>query len=141
MNRTLKYAWLSLLNAIFVKTKCEIEILSFSIHNSCNNTIFALLTTYSKIVCMTFVDRLQLCYKNSQFCKFKILLHFQIWRIWCTKHAIHRYFLRLTLMRNIFRIKHFLHDAFYHNLRILAQYMNRFNSIHTYHIYDCVYYV
>ena len=69
-----------------------------------------------------------------------ILLHFEIWRIWCIKHAIHRCFLRLTLMRDILRIKHLLHDASYHNLRILNQYANKFNSIHTYHICDCVCY-
>ena len=54
--RALKFAWLSLLNAIFVKAECEIEILSFSIHDSCNNTIFAFLTAYSSIVYMTLID-------------------------------------------------------------------------------------
>ena len=71
MMRALKLASLSLLNAIFVKAECEIEILSFSIHDSCNNTIFAFLTAYSSIVCMTFVDRLQLCCKIRNFADLK----------------------------------------------------------------------
>ena len=67
MMRALKSTLLTLLNAIFVNAKCEIEILSFSIHNSCNNTIFAFLTAYFDIVCITFVDRLQLFCKIRNF--------------------------------------------------------------------------
>ena len=58
---------LSLLNAIFMNAKCDIEILSFSVHDSCNSTISTFLTAYSNIVCMTFVDLLQLCCKIRNF--------------------------------------------------------------------------
>ena len=57
----------SILNAILINAKCKMEILSFSIHDSCNNTIFAIFTAYSSIVCLTFVDRLQLCCKIRNF--------------------------------------------------------------------------
>ena len=56
-----------MLNVILINARCEIEILSFSVYDSCHNTIFAFLTTYSNIVCMTFVDRLQLCCKIRNF--------------------------------------------------------------------------
>ena len=68
--RALNFASLSL-NEILINAKCETEILLFSIHDSCSKTIFAFLTAYSNIVCMTFVDRLQ-------FCSFEILLHFEV---------------------------------------------------------------
>ena len=46
--------------AIFINAECEIEMLLFSIHDSYNNTMLTFLTAYFNIVCMTFVDRLQL---------------------------------------------------------------------------------
>ena len=61
------FTFCSVLNAILINTKCEIEILSFSIHDSCNNAIFTFLTAYSNDVYMTFVDRFQLCYKIRNF--------------------------------------------------------------------------
>ena len=125
--RALKFAWLTLLNAIFVNAKCGIEILSLLIHNSCNNTISAFLTTYFSIVCITFVDRLQFC-------------SFEIWRIWSTRHVVYYYFLRSILMRDILRMKYLLHDAFCHNLHILNQYTDILDLIYTCHTCDYVYY-
>ena len=70
-----------------------------------------------------------------------ILLHFEIEQIWCFKHVFYQFFSRSILMRNIFRVKHLLHDVFCHNLRILNQYTNIFDLIYTHHICDRVYYV
>ena len=49
MMRVSKLALLSLLTVTLVNAECEIEVLLFSIHDSCNNTIFAFLTDILKL--------------------------------------------------------------------------------------------
>ena len=123
------------LNAILINTRCEIETLLFSFHDSWNNTIFAFLTAYFSILCRTFVDRLPLCCKTRNFAdsKFFCISKFDEFDV-----VNMRFIVRLTLMRDILRMKHLLHDVFYLNLRILIQYINWLDSIYTYHIGDCV---
>ena len=119
----------SLLNAILINTKCKIDILPFLIHDSCNNIIFAFLTAYFNIVCMTFVDRLQLCCKTHNYAALKFFCISKFNEFDVLDMYIYQYFLRSILMRSILRMKHLLHDVFCRNSNILNQYANIFNLI------------